>query len=212
MTMRVFAILMGAAFLIIAAPKKEVASAKGENEDLILSVTLYLDSASIKELVGSDLDGHYILASVKVEPKYGKEIVIDRDDFQLLTNKDGDKAKPFDPGQIAGRGALVISQKGQTGAASPGMVGLGGPVIVGGRGGVAAGPGENGGQPAATMRNAAQDKENPLEKVLADKILPEKKTEQPVSGLLYFPMEKQKMKDLELTYGGRENRITLRFK
>jgi len=25
-------------------------------------------------------------------------------------------------------------------------------------------------------------------------------------------MEKQKMKDLELTYGGRENRISMRFK
>jgi len=43
-------------------------------------------------------------------------------------------------------------------------------------------------------------------------VLPEKKTEQPISGLLYFAMEKQKMKDLELTYGGRENRIALRFK
>ena len=43
-------------------------------------------------------------------------------------------------------------------------------------------------------------------------MLPRKKTEQPVSGLLYFPMEKQKMKDLELRYGGTENRITLRFK
>ena len=27
-----------------------------------------------------------------------------------------------------------------------------------------------------------------------------------------FPMEKQKMKDLEIQYGGKENRITLRFR
>ena len=33
-----------------------------------------------------------------------------------------------------------------------------------------------------------------------------------MSGLLYFGMEKQKMKDLELNYGGKQNRITLRFK
>jgi hypothetical protein len=33
-----------------------------------------------------------------------------------------------------------------------------------------------------------------------------------VSGLLYFPLEKQKMKDLEFIYGGKENRISLRFK
>ena len=62
------------------------------------------------------------------------------------------------------------------------------------------------------MKNGAGEKENPIKKVLEDKILPEKKTDQPVSGLLYFAMEKQKMKDLELTYGGRENRIALRFK
>ena len=43
-------------------------------------------------------------------------------------------------------------------------------------------------------------------------ILPEGKTDKSVSGLLYFPMEKQKMKDLELLYGGKENRISLRFK
>ena len=40
----------------------------------------------------------------------------------------------------------------------------------------------------------------------------EKKIDQPVSGLLYFPMEQQKMKDLELVYGGKENRISLKFK
>ena len=56
------------------------------------------------------------------------------------------------------------------------------------------------------------EKENPLKKLLESRILPEKKTVAPVTGLLYFVMEKQKMKDLELTYGGRENRISLRFK
>ena len=43
-----------------------------------------------------------------------------------------------------------------------------------------------------------------LAKVLDEKVLPEKKIDQPVSGLLYFPMEQQKMKDLELVYGGKE--------
>ena len=62
------------------------------------------------------------------------------------------------------------------------------------------------------MENPAAEKENPLKKTLEDKVLPEKNTDQPVSGLLYFAMEKQKMKDLELTYGGRENRISMRFK
>ena len=51
-----------------------------------------------------------------------------------------------------------------------------------------------------------------LKKVLESKVLPQGKTKEPIKGLLYFPMEKQKMKDLEIVYGGQENRIRLRFK
>ena len=48
--------------------------------------------------------------------------------------------------------------------------------------------------------------------VLKEKILQEKETETAVSGLLYFPMEKQKLKDLELIYTTPEGRLLLRFK
>ncbi len=212
MIIRIPILLLAASALLLAA-RKDIATARGENQDLILTATIYIDPPAVKQVVGNDLQGHYIVADVKIEPKYGKQVVIDRDDFQLRTDKDGDKSTPFAPSQIAGQGAIVISQKGQEGAASPGMVGLGGPVIVGGRGGALGKEKPDGAasQPAASA--APQDKNDPpLEKLLASKILPESKIVQPVSGLLYFPMEKQKMKDLELDYGGKENRISLRFK
>jgi hypothetical protein len=79
-----------------------------------------------------------------------------------------------------------------------------------GGGGMGSGGAADPGNVKATMENG--DKENPLKKVLDSKVLPETKTDQPTSGLLYFPMEKQKLKDLELTYGGRENRISMRLK
>jgi hypothetical protein len=63
----------------------------------------------------------------------------------------------------------------------------------------------------ASLKTAADQAPTTLEKLLDQKILPEKKTDKPVSGLLYFPMEKQKLKDLSLLYGDKENRITLRF-
>ena len=47
--------------------------------------------------------------------------------------------------------------------------------------------------------------------VLKQKELPETKTDKPVSGLLYFPMEKQKIKDLELRYTPGDDKITMRF-
>ena len=71
----------------------------------MLTVTLHLDPADVKEMIGNDLGGHYIVAEVNVEPKYGKEILLDRDDFLLRTDKDGEKAKPFAASQIAGSGA-----------------------------------------------------------------------------------------------------------
>ena len=208
---RLVALLLASALFVSGAAKKTTATARGENEDLILNVTIYIDSDAVNQALGADLGGHYIVAQVKVEPKYTKEITIDRDDFVLRTDKDGDRTKPMAPSQIAGRGSLVL-----TGTQGPGGQGaersrgwnLGG--IGMGGGGMGAGGGADTSGVKATMENS--DKENPLKKLLDAKVLPEKKIEEPVTGFLFFPMENQKMKDLELLYGAKENRIRVRFK
>jgi hypothetical protein len=200
------------AALLSGAAKKTTGSARGENEDLILNVTIYTDPAAVKEALGDDLGGHYIVAQVKVEPRYTKEIVIDRDDFMLRTDKDGDRTKAMAPSQIAGRGALVLTRTmgpGGDGAERSRGWSMGGPIGMGG-GGVGAGGGADTSSVKATMENS--DKENPLKKMLDAKVLPEKKIEEPTTGFLFFPMENQKMKDLELVYGGKENKIRMRFK
>jgi len=212
MVPRLLAIFLGSALLVSGAAKKTTATARGENDDVILNVTIYIDSASVKEALGDDLGGHYIVAQVKVEPKYTKEITLDRDDFILRTDKDGDRTKPMAPSQIAGRGSLVL-----TGTQGPGGLGaersrgwsLGGPIGMGG-GGIGAGGGADTSGVKATMENS--EKENPLKKLLDAKVLPEKKIEEPVTGFLFFPMENQKIKDLEMLYGGKENRVRMRFK
>jgi hypothetical protein len=193
MQFRLCLALLSTAVFLSAAPKKTSGSAHGENEDLSLTVTLYTGAADIQNLLGSDLGGHYYVAQVKVEPKYGKDVTVDRDDFVLRTDKDGEREQPYAGSQIAGRSALVV---GRTQAA-------------------AIGPNSSRIQMNnnATMKSeGSEEAPNPLQKTLDEKILPEGKTDKPVSGLLYFPMEKQKLKDLELQYGGKENRITLRFK
>ena len=73
--------------LIWGAAKKITGSGRGENQDLILNVTVYADTESVKEVVGDDMGGHYVVAQVNVQPKYGKEITIDRDDFISRTRK-----------------------------------------------------------------------------------------------------------------------------
>jgi hypothetical protein len=215
----VLAVVLSVA-LHAAGKKGTVATAKAENEDLTLTVTLHIDPADIKELIGNDLGGHYMVAEVKVEPKFDKDILLDRDDFQLRTDKDGEKAKPYSGSQIAGTGALIIGEVDRNeGVASPGWTGTRVPIVR--RGGAArkdsdkdkdADKDKDGEKDAAKAEPPADEKENPLKKTLDAKVLPEGKTNQPVQGLLYFPMEKQKMKDLELTYGSKENLIRLRFK
>jgi len=224
MSARIVATLCLAVALLPAAAdkKKPLPTGRGENQDIVLHMTLYADPLAVKELLGDDLDGHYIVLAIKLQSKYGKEILVDRDDFVLRTDRDGEKTKPFAPSQIAGRGALIIRQTGGGGGGFGAE--QGGPIIGGipGTGGgpmrlpgndmsVGGGGGEAGGA-EARVESGNREKENPRLKLLRDRMLPEKKTDATVTGLLYFPMEKQKPKDLELTYGGRENRITVRFK
>jgi hypothetical protein len=212
MVPRLLATFLASALFVSGAAKKTTATARGENDDVILNVTIYLDAAAVKEALGDDLGGHYIVAQVKVEPRYTKEITIDRDDFILRTDKDGDRTKPMAPSQIAGGGGLILTRTlgpGGEGAErsrgwSIGGMGMGGGGIGGGGGS------ENTGVKATAEKGG--EKESPLKKMLEAKVLPEKKVEEPVTGFLYFPMENQKMKDLELLYGGKENRIRMRFK
>jgi hypothetical protein len=230
MRARLLALVLLPAFLLPAAPKKIVGTARGENEDVILTVTLYVDPTAVKEAVGNDLEGHYVVANVKFEPKYGKEVAIDRDDFLLRTDRDGERTRPYAPSQIAGRGALVIAKgsgggggggiesgppgypDGYPGGYPGGYPPMGGPPLMGPGGSVGGGGGGAPSDVQAKVESGAGEKPNPLKKTLEEKILPEKKTTQAVSGLLYFPLEKQKLKDLELYYGGREDRIRMRFK
>jgi hypothetical protein len=220
--MRVAFALLAAAACLPAANKKTTAAGRGENQDVLLNITIYADPVSVKDLLGDDLGGHYVVAAVKLQSKYGKEIAVDRDDFVLRTDKDGEKTRPFAPSQIAGRGALVVSRTGRGGGVGAEQGGpviggipgtMGGPMrLPGSSGSIGSGGMGDAGGAEAKMDAGNREKDNPLLNVLKDKILPEKRTDAAVEGLLYFPMEKQKIKDLELTYGGRENRITMRFK
>jgi len=196
------------------------AEARGENESVVITATLYAKPQAVKEVLGSDLGGHYIVVAVEVTPRFGKEVAVNRDDFVLKTDKDGERSGPFAPSQIAGRGTMVVRQTG--GAGASGMHDNDGPVW----GGYPGSPGPprriggdgvgDAGAPAgaeAKTRSGSHQKEDPMLGVLKQKELPETKTDKPVSGLLYFPMEKQKVKDLELRYAASsDDKITMRFR
>lgn len=152
------------------------AETRGENESVVITATLYAKPDAVKELLGSDLGGHYIVVAVEVTPRFGKQVAVNRDDFILKTDKDGERSGPFAPSQIAGRGAMVVRQTG--GAGASGMHDNDGP-IVGGYPGSMGPPRRLGGDgvgdagaPAgaeAKTRTGSSEKEDPMLGVLKKK-------------------------------------------
>ena len=109
--LRIFAVALLLAATLCAGKPKTTGPFKNENQSVEISATLILDREQIKEMIGSDLDGHYILVNVTVTPKFGSQIDVHRDDFMLKTDKDGERTAPFVASQIAGKGALVVTRK-----------------------------------------------------------------------------------------------------
>jgi len=189
------------AVLLLGGEKKPQKSAphSGENDIVELTATAIADPESVREVLGSDLGGHYILMDVQIAPKEGRKVAIHLDDFVLKTDKDGERTGPFLPSQIAGKGSIIVTQEGSGRHSGFGI----GPMSIGTADIT---------QAHTTVKSGANEKPDPILDVLKQKILPEKETETPVSGLLYFPMEKQKLKDLELIYTTTDGKLRLRFK
>lgn len=216
---RAIALCAIAAAMLAAASKKAPPTARGESESIEVTATLYTDREAIKQLIGNDLDGHYTVIDVRVASRFGHPIDVKRDDFKLRTDKDGERSAPFAASQIAGRGALVVTEGGMRGG---GMMGDSGGPAWGGSPGTMGRPRRMGGEGSGSggeavegqtkAQSGASQNVPPLQKTLEAKILPEGKTEKSLSGLLYFPLEKQKVKDLELTYAAADGKISLRFK
>jgi len=189
-------------------PSPRTGSGQSANGAVSIEATVYGDLDSVKNAVTDDLGGHYIVVRVRLTPNAGT-IPVQLDDFLLKTDKDGERSHAYAPTQIAGQGVLIVTQVstggggGHSQAADPTYGGL--PPSGGGFGNAASTVGAQG-------KMKQEEKENPLVKTLADRMLPEKEISGPVTGLLYFPMEKQKVKDLELSYTTPMGKLTVRFK
>jgi hypothetical protein len=198
--------------LFAAKPSKSIGENSSANADIAIKANIYSDGEAVNQLLGSTLDGHYVVVQLQLTPK--SRYTVDFDNFLLRTDKDGEKSHPFKPTQIAGDGALIVSDQ----AVGGGDVKQGnprGPVFGGGMGGIGSGGGVGNTATATGNKSTMQEatgRRNPLLNLLSDKMLEEKESDQPISGLLYFPMEKQKVKDLELIVTTASGKLSLRFK
>ena len=206
----IIASLLFALTLHAAKKPQPIEDGMASDPDVSIKATIYADPSSIQELLGTNLDGHYIVIKIDLTPN--KKFLIDHDNFLLRTNKDGERAKPYEPTQIAGDGALVVSNAEDEQQANKKNRGSG--ITMGGMGGVMGG--SSPGVPVSTaptkvVLQSASGKKSPMIKNLEDRMLPQKEVDQPLSGLLYFPMEKQKVKDLELFVTTPSGKLDIRF-
>jgi hypothetical protein len=216
--MRLLTLGLLVALVATAADKKPKPSAHYRSDEFEIAATLHNGKDAVRELVGSDLQGAIAVVDIQIQTKTEKPLKVLRDDFTLRSDKDGQRAQPYAPSQIAGRTVMVVSSTGggrgiMSQESGPIWGGIGGPPRrAGGDGGTIGNTSESSAQ-TTVVAGSRGEKENPLLSLLEQKILPEKETSEPLRGLLYFPLDgKHKDKDLELQYKGPAGRATLRFR
>jgi hypothetical protein len=201
--------------LVLAIPSfadKKVTSptTTGANDVIDLEATISLAPEEVAQKIGADPGKGVVLLQVKVTPKTDKPVQIAPDDFILLAHDDGERSKPYEPAQLAGAGAMVVTNQAEAkkkkGSMSP-SIGFGG--MMGGAGGS---PGNS--KPVnlnAKMDDKAKGN-NTLLEALKAKQLPTKETTDPVEGYLYFPLDgKHKLKNLAVLYRGPAGKLDLEF-
>jgi hypothetical protein len=213
------AILVLATSPAFAANKKVVSpDTSAGNEEIDLVATIFMTQEEATKELGMDPGPDIAILKVRIVPKTDKPVPVAADDFILLAHNDGERSKPFTPYEIAGQGALIVSntadQKQSKQKKTSTTGGLGG-IMVGGGGG-----GDNGmaspGNPKPVNINTKIDDKSPgnpkLLEALKARQLPDKETSEPLEGLLYFRLVgKHKLKDMAVLYRGPAGKLNLDF-
>lgn len=176
------------------------------NGQVEIHATITLSEPEVAQKLGADPGKGVVLLHVRIESVTDKPIQISPDDFILLSHDDGQRSQPFEPAEIAGQGAMVLTEKsGIVHAGGLGGIGVG---IIGG----GSSPGNPKATTVATKMDEKQQGNAKLLQILKEKELPRKETADPVEGYLYFPLDgKHKLKNLVVLYRGPAGSLNLEF-
>jgi hypothetical protein len=194
---------------LFGAKKVVSPNTSASNEQVDIIATIFMTEEEITQKLGVNPGKGIALLEVRVVPKTNDAVQISPDDFILLAHDDGERAKPFDPSQIAGQGSLVVSSAtDKTKKQSSGFGGFGG-MIGGGSG---SSPGNSKPTTLSTKMDTKSQGNDKLLEALKVKQFPQKDSTQPVEGYLYFPLDgKHKLKNMALLYRGPAGRLDLEF-
>ena len=154
-----------------AGDNKPTITNQAGNERVNIFATPLLSEEDIRAALDADLPKGVVAVQVKIVPLGEKPLSISRDDFTLLSHKDGQRSGAFEPSQIAGSATLVVSRTsdggimlGQpTGPVWGGAPGTGGRPMAGPSSGI--GGGSAGAETAEASVQHDKKPENPLLKI-----------------------------------------------
>lgn len=206
---RSLTILFAGALVLLASKKVISPVTTGSNEQVDLEATITLAENEVTQQIGADPGKGIVLLKVRVTPKTDTPIQISPDDFILLAHDDGERSRPFEPSEIAGKGAMVVSNAPQAAQKkTSGFGGFGG--MIGGGGGASPGNAR-----PVTLNSKMDTKakgDDTLLQALKDKQLKMTESSKPVEGFLYFPLDgKHKLKNLAILYRGPAGKLNLEF-
>lgn len=211
--MRLFAagsvLFLFAALTAFGAKKVVSPNTSAGNEQVDIVATLYMTEEEVTQKLGVDPGKGIALLEVRIIPKTDQPVQISPDDFILLAHDDGERSKPFDPAQIAGPGAMVVTAAtDKTKKQTSGFGGFGG-MIGGGSG---SSPGNSKPTTLSSKMDTKSQGNDKLLEALKAKQFPQKDSLQPVEGYLYFPLDgKHKLKNMAVLYRGPAGRLDLEF-
>lgn len=206
--------------LALSGADKKVEAVKAGTEALEVRGFAVVGKEAVRAALGLDPGAEIIAIEVEVRPRGDDGVTVTRDDFVLISRRDGQRSPALHPSQIAGAGGLRVSSTAQ--GASGGMLGPRRGPVWGGIPGTGVGPQRIGGDndvssvTQAETRSEVNEKqeaqENPVLATLRKKELPQGKTVETVKGYLYYIFDgKHKLKDLELMYKTPQGTLMLDF-
>jgi len=193
--------------------KKKVISPETSagNEEVDLVATIFLTTEEVTQKLGMNPGPDLAILQVRVIPKTDKPVQVAADDFILLAHNDGERTKPLTPSEIAGNGALIVSNSADQKTKKDKKTGT-----SGGFGGIMMGGGASPGNPQVVTLSTKMDEKKQgdpkLLEALKEKQLPDKETSEPLEGLLYYRLNgKHKLKDMSVLYRGPAGKLDLEF-